>query len=438
VTLPNTISDGDDLKAAPVMSNLTDLDGRFPVQDTNQGAIAANKITFPAGYVFPTSTIPQSASQGAGNANNALDSDAGQVLSQGLSSVRRHVHTGWTEPVGSGWIAPVRSGFLTFSQTNDAVYEVPRNSQGGGPDLLSTQFTHAFTAGDGPVHAVATSDQRAYVSCRTSRLIKRIDLNSSSAPVTVIDLSSVTSNLGKLYVNRTGTYLYVVCKTAGDATYRRLRRIDIAATTPTSSELSMTDDFDIVDVFIQQSRGATSNSLGQVLIAQFDTTAAGGTVFRVKESSTDAYGGSFAAATEGTVKQYASPEFCYAMCDWHGRVAVLTQNATTISCHLLSYDEPSTPGACEMFDATITGSTPVLLKGGACTNGWGVFAQRDDGKLCVFSLASATGTTMFARSGITGAAGTYESPSGICYTGKSLVGVWREVAGTKIGRISIF
>ena len=433
---PVTIRNRDSLDANPLMTIINNLFARIPwVNADLASGYAATKLDM-AGFTLPTSALPPLGQFAAGNANNRLDSDPAHVLAHGLPWVRRHVTTSWSAVNGSAWVAPLRNGFLAFSQTDERVYETPRNSTGQKDDLLVSQFIHAFTAGDDPVHGVAVSDQVAYISCRGSRILKKISLNSAAAPVTVLNLSGTYSALGKIFVNRFGNYLYLVAKVSCDAYYRRLVRVDISAATATSSELSCVDDFDIVDVVVQGSASSASTGLGQVLIAQKDSTAAGGTVFRARESTTGVFGGAFPTAPEGTVKSYAGTEFIRAMVPWLGRVAVLTQDGTTISCHFLSYDEPGTPGAAEIFDATIAGSTPVLIDGGACTDGLHVYAQRDDGRIAVFHPYSATGVAWVPRTGITGAAGTYQSPGGLCWTGKSVAGVFR-VTATGNGEYSL-
>ena len=420
------INNGDDADATVVMANLNAIN--TDVTTALTGTVAATRLDW-AGATVPVAAIPTSQiSTLAGAVVYGVDGDPLQVRAQGYPFTRRHVVNWATTPTDVGYVAPIKLGFLVCNTGGDAVLEVARNTTGGQDDLLATQLNHAFGAADDPIHAVAIDSQTAYVSCQGSRLIRRITLNSASAPTTVIDLSATYAQIGRIFTNRNADYLYVAARVTADVNFRRLVRVDIRAATPVATECSLADDFSIVDVVVCYSGSAGASATGQVLIAQFDTTAAGGSVFRNRESSTGAYGGTWAATPDGTVKSYASPEFIYAMVGVRNKVAVLTQNATTISCHWLSYDESPTPGLAELFDSTIAASTPVLVRSAAATDGYNILCQRDDGKLVWFVPTTATGVAWSVHTGLASAAGTYTFPAGMAFTGKTFAGAFRVTA----------
>jgi hypothetical protein len=436
-TPPVTIAPKDRGDANIVMRLFNDLYSRFPIPASRVAGVLSSVITWDASV--PSSALPFTGNAAVGNANSGLDSDPMHVLAQGLRATRRHVVSSWPTITGCGWPAPILNGFLVCDTTGQKVVEFPASSGGGNTDLLVTPFTHAFTAGDNPVHAVAVSDRLAHVSCRASRLIRSIGLQSSSSPSTVLNLSSTYSSLGKIYANRFGNYLYVVAKVSGDATYRRLLRVDIGASPVTYSELAMTEDLDIVDVLVTHSDGSASTSLGQIMIAQKDSAAAGGTLFRARESTSGIYGGAFPTAPEGTVLALTGTELLHAMASWRGRAAIITHDAaaTTIRCRVVSYNQGASNVIVPMWTSTITGSTPTPVDGGAWSDGQRVYCLRRDGQVSVHDPSSTTGTLMLVHLAAAAAATAYQSPSGGCWTGKSHAMAWNLTASSA-GEYGIF
>lgn len=423
MTRPYTINPGDDLDATKVEAVNAYFEGKFPVQDVDQGSMSSSKLIWNS--AVPASALPTSllSQNGVGGVNNYLNSDAMFVRAYGWPHVRRHVTTWMPDGISlPGWPAPYRDGILYTARGPEAVYEIPRNIIGGVDDIYYQARTHSFDSGDDPIHAVAASATTAYVACAGTRKIKTIQLGANGGAASAfVSLDTGTySAIRKIAINRGGTYLYVVAKRGGDANYKRLLRIDVAA--GTVSECAMADDYDIVDIVVVDNVGSGGNGTGEVFVAQKQQAANGGAVFRVIESDTGAYGGAFAATPTSTVKSYAAGTLIHQMVAYHGRVAVIahTAGANTTTFSIQDYENRTASGAVEMATATLA-SVPVPIDGGAATDGAMLMSLRDDGRVVAWPhFGAGTPTVLTVGYGVAAAS---QTPGGLCFNGRGWFGV---------------
>lgn len=439
--LPNDIQNGDDLDAVKAMEN---WDACFDEATTARTEdINSSRINWDT-PVPPDALGGITFGQGGGSAGDtSILSDPLYARMLGVAHVRRSIESGLAGVVAAapqGTVRPVgvKGGFLICDHTGNNVHEIPRNRTGAQDTLLNGYYTHAFTSGDGPAHAVQVNATDVYVVCDGSsfRGIKKFTLGASSAPTSVVDLTASYDNLGKCCINRQGTYLYVAGKATGQSHLDRIVRVDIKATTPVATATTATEtNQNIVDLAVLPGSAGGQESTGNVYFLQDNTAGAGGRLSFIAESQTSAYGGAI-GSTVTTIRTYSGAnDLAYGMCVFRGKVAVVVHDGTNITCHWEEYGMQAgagTPaaGAFTLF-STAPDATEAPLRGCVATDGNRVICGLTDGQIAMFLFGADWVTLMKPSQGITVGAAFVEDTSGLAFNGETFLGLFNVTGATR-------
>lgn len=432
------ITDGKPLEATPVRkafeyvcAAITSLTGR----------ILSSEIEWD--QAVPPSMVP-----GFGVANglprkSGLYSQALHCQALGLEFLRRAPNTALSSVTDPGHPAPAYGGVVIPSLTGNAVHLFTHEARDNG----WAQTTYAMNTGDTPVHCVASATGVIYVACTGSMKIRQIDTRTGIVS-DFVSLSSVHSDYGttadihKIYINRLGTYLYVLCRrnAAVDlGIFKRCIRISVVdkvmveKSSPTSRNL-----LDIGMLYV----GASSNSIAHVAVLQ--ATGGGATAVVWLEPENTWAAGNFATTADDAGANPAVFSGATSMVELGERLAAVGTELVSGDLWLALYGYDPTAGGRFTSNETHDDAfaAPSLLSGAAASDGTHLAVLTTNGSVYVRSFTRGNDTDV-ASSRMSAlwhpkynSAALVLDTGGIAYTGTEFVAAGRTAGG--VGFIHVF
>lgn len=391
----------------------TDLDYIITqVNALQTGTINTSRLVY-------NTTIPPSALPAFGTADGiALDSRASStsraVQGYGLPFARRTAMSSMQlaelrEP------APAYGGFaVPQAGTANVLHWWTQDSIGG-----FTQRTYALAATDVPEWCVAAKSGVIYVSCTGTIKVRQVNTKTGIV-ADFVDLgafntghaSGAVNVINRVYINRHGTYLYVVGKRTADTNNRRVFQVRVA--TGAIAEWAVSEDRTIVGLAMNYSGTASTTDTTIIAVA---TTALVERHFRTIES---AFGTTVSTLRTGALDVVA-------MCEHNHGYVVLVSAGGTFRYEVFTYDESIGVATEPMHSAYIN----TLLSNAVTV----VLGMVSDGQTCFVIGHSAGDGVVFAFDPITDAisssllfprrfwhnGGVAPTRGGGCWTGRCFV-----------------
>lgn len=429
------IGSGKEIKASPINADLDNHEQRLQALEAllSGGRVKLSAIT------NDINTPPSWLSARTPNERIRPAMQSMAIFNQSLKlPFRRGAVTSNVAADNPGWGAPAWGGFVICDQDNDEVHLFSQNTVTGG----YTKQTFQMDSGDAPIHAVASANGMIYVSCPGTSKVRRINTLAGSGVVSdFYSLTSINADYGaaacaeKIYLNRHGTYLYLIAKrTTGtaDNNFRRVIQINVA--TQVGAEQSIAETTagqDIVDLAFVYSGTSTSDD-AMVVVGIKTVGSSTGALRRKNESAwgTGSITDSFAALAAG--------DLLAGICEYGAGVAAVGYygSVTGSWSRLFVWDDKTGAVGTHAAVQRDTSNTITPDDGSVTSDGERVWWTAGGYVLSYHPSVEATHPAHEAQGGFP-SAGTFTTGSGAVYTGYEML-VVGNVGSSTPGEFAVF
>lgn len=367
-----------------------------------------------------------------------------------------------------GWVSPCtfldKYCFIVCDGVNDRVYII---TPSGGPEAMTVQKLAEYRVGKNPVAACQTQAGDIFVACDdgTDVSVWRIANGNPSeiiSPGVLAGLTPAVDGFRKIYTNRYGTFLYVICSTGDTAFLDSVLQIDISDPSNTSklktqrlthdgvtppganNTAAATEEIADLVIFYPDER-TTENAKSFIGICQARTNNAGTTgaiwvIHGDDGSAGDANFGSITFTDSTHVSRMLNPtgqtnEQVRAMVQVGTSLFVLGSHNSEVATawSVVSYDEQEHDSAATVDSGFVTvtsgtnaqawNTTGALdVYGSACATDDSVYAVVPNGDVLIWPRGSSTLVIFTPRAGWSDGTGTTVSTKSSCaFNGRTIL-----------------